>query len=128
MLENEGNWTEMCAFPKERLLFPAGRTWECQVKAKAVGVCGEAVSVPLRAHRLCSLALPEQVLCYTKNHKLKIFLLFLPFHLVFYLKTGQTVVTELLCLQSVTIPKKGAVSDYLNSAARQWPVEQHSSF
>lgn len=36
--------------------------------------------------------------------------------------------TQLLCLQSVSIPNKGAVSDCLNSAARQQPVEQHSSF
>lgn len=129
MLENQGNRTEMCVpFPKERPLLPAGRTWEGQVKHLGVSeskCCGAlswvSVCPPQSTQTMLTCTAWTSPLVH-KNYKLRIFLLFLPFCLSFYLKTCQTDVTELLCLQSVSIPNKGAVSDYLNSAARQWPV------
>lgn len=116
MLENQGKWTETCSFPQG----------EATVSSRShMGVSGETLGSEWKqmlcgfvvSQRLCPPQSTQTVLTCTawtspliyKNYKLKIFLPLLPFCLNFYLKTGQTDVSKLLCLQSVNIPNKGAV-------------------
>lgn len=104
-------------------------TWEW-VKANAVWVYGESVSLSSssehadRTHLHCTNESFGIQKLQTQNFS-SVSPFLSPY---FYLKTGQTDVIKLLCLQSVSIPNTEAVSDSLNPAARQQLVEQHSSF
>lgn len=134
MLENQRNWTKMHAFPQGEATVSSrshmgvsGETLGSEWKQM---LCGFVVSQGLSSSEHTDYA---HLHCMNKSfgtQKLQDqgFSSISPFCLSFYLKTGETDVTKLLFLQSVSIPNKEAVSDYLNWATRQWPVEQHSSF